>query len=210
MTPDELRAEIEAGAIDTVVLAFPDHYGRLMGKRLTGRFFLDTGLADGTHACDYLFTVDMEMEPVEGYDYANWDRGYGDFHMTPDLTTIRRCGWTNGAAIVMCNAHDDATHAPVPIAPRSILAEHVAAAEAAGFTAKGASELEFFIFRDSYRSAHERGTAIWNRPAGTSRTTTCSRVPASRTTSARRDGCSIAPGSMSRVRRAKRPSGSTS
>ena len=104
MTPDELRAEIETGAIDTVVLAFPDHYGRLMGKRLTGRFFLDAGMADGTHACDYLFTVDMEMEPVEGYDYANWNRGYGDFHMVPDLTTIRRCGWTDGVCEVQGQA----------------------------------------------------------------------------------------------------------
>ncbi|NND73806.1 MAG: glutamine synthetase [Ilumatobacter sp.] len=157
MSPDELRAEIEGGTIDTVVLAFPDHVGRLMGKRLDGRFFLDSGLRAGTHACDYLFTVDMEMEPVEGYAYANWERGYGDFHMAPDLATIRRCGWTEGAAIMLCDAHDNSTHEPVAIAPRSILARETAAAAELGLTAMGASELEFFIYRDSYRAAHAKG-----------------------------------------------------
>ncbi len=157
MSPDELRAEVDDGTIDTVVLAFPDHFGRLMGKRLDGRFFLDHALADGTHACDYLFTVDMDMEPVEGYAYANWQRGYGDFHMVPDVTTIRRCGWTDRTAIVMCDAHDNSTHDAITIAPRSILAAQLATAGEAGFTAMGASELEFFIYRDSYRAAHEKG-----------------------------------------------------
>ena len=125
MTPEELRSEIEAGRIDTVVMAFPDHYGRLMGKRFDGQFFLDSGLDHGTHACDYLFTVDMEMNPVSGYSYASWERGYGDFHMVPDLATIRPCGWTEGAAMVMCDAEDNTTHQPVAIAPRSVLRNQV-------------------------------------------------------------------------------------
>lgn len=157
MTPEELRSEIEAGRIDTVVMAFPDHYGRLMGKRFDGQFFLDSGLDHGTHACDYLFTVDMEMNPVSGYSYASWERGYGDFHMVPDLATIRPCGWTDRAAMVMCDAEDNATHQPVAIAPRSVLRNQVEAAAAKGLVAKGASELEFFLYRDSYRDASGKG-----------------------------------------------------
>lgn len=159
MTPDELRTEIDAGRIDTVVMAFPDHYGRLMGKRFDAGFFLETALDEGTHACDYLFTVDMEMNPVEGYAYASWQGGYGDFHMVPDLATIRPCGWTDGSALVMCDAHDNSTHLPVDIAPRSILRRQVDEAAAQGFVAKGASELEFFLYRDSYRAASGKGYA---------------------------------------------------
>jgi glutamine synthetase len=157
VSPDELRADIEAGLIDTVMVAFPDHYGRLMGKRFDARFFLDTALDEGTHACDYLFTVDMEMNPVEGYASASWERGYGDFHMVPDLATIRPCGSTDGVAIVMCDAQDNTTHLPVDIAPRSILRRQLDAAATLGLVAKGASELEFFIYRDSYRAAKHKG-----------------------------------------------------
>ncbi len=157
MSPDELRNHIEAGRIDTVVMAFPDPYGRLMGKRFDAQFFLDSGLDDGTHACDYLFTVDMEMNPVEGYAAASWERGYGDFHMVPDLATIRPCGWTNGAAIVMCDAQDNSTHKLIEVAPRSILRRQTDAAAALGFVANGASELEFFLYRDSYRAAKAKG-----------------------------------------------------
>jgi glutamine synthetase len=157
MSPEELRSQIEAGTIDTVVMAFPDPYGRLVGKRFDGQFFLDTALEGGTHACDYLFTVDMEMNPVEGYTYASWEKGYGDFHMVPDLTTIRPCGWTTGTAIILCDAADGKTHEPVDVAPRSILRRQTNAAAAMGFTAKGASELEFFLYRDSYRDANAKG-----------------------------------------------------
>jgi glutamine synthetase len=157
MTPDELKAAIEAGSIDTVVMAFPDHYGRLMGKRFDAGFFVDAGLTDGTHACDYLFTVDMEMEPIEGYRYANWKLGYGDFHLVPDTSTLRPCAWADRTAIVLCDAHDNTDHQPVSIAPRSILRRQVERAAGAGFAAMAASELEFFLFRDSYRDAHEKG-----------------------------------------------------
>ena len=90
MTPDELRAEVTSGAIDTVVVGFTDHFGRLMGKRFDAEFFVEDALDHGTHGCDYLLTVDMDMEPVEGYASANWERGYGDFHLVPDLATLRR------------------------------------------------------------------------------------------------------------------------
>jgi glutamine synthetase len=157
MTPDELKAAIEAGSVDTVVMAFPDHYGRLMGKRFDAGFFADAGLTDGTHACDYLFTVDMEMEPIEGYRYANWKLGYGDFHLVPDTSTLRPCAWADRTAIVLCDAHDNTDHQSVSIAPRSILRRQVERAAGAGFAAMAASELEFFLFRDSYRDAHEKG-----------------------------------------------------
>ena len=156
MNLDELRAHIATGDIDTVVVAFTDHYGRTLGKRFDAEFFLDS-LGSGSHACDYLLTVDMEMEPVDGYQYANWERGYGDFHLVADMSTLRRCGWAPNAAIVLCDIHDNPQHELVPVAPRSILRAQVDAAADAGFSVKAASELEFFLFRDSYREAHDKG-----------------------------------------------------
>jgi glutamine synthetase len=158
MTPDELREDVRAGAVDTVVVGFTDHYGRLMGKRLDAGFFLDVALAAGAHACDYLFTVDMEMEPVEGYAFANWSSGYGDVHLVPDLSTLRRCAWGDHTALVLCDVHD-AGHAEVAVAPRSILRRQVARAAELGFEVDAASELEFFLYRDTYREAQAKGYA---------------------------------------------------
>ena len=156
MTPEQLNEEIESGTIDTVVVAFTDHYGRTMGKRYDAQFFVDS-LDNGGHACDYLLTVDMEMEPVDGYAYANWERGYGDFHLVPDMATLRRCGWAPASAIVLCDVLDEATHLRVPVAPRSILQAQLDKATQAGFTAMAASELEFFLYRETYRDAHAKG-----------------------------------------------------
>jgi glutamine synthetase len=156
MTPGQLRDHVERGDIDTVVVAFTDHYGRTMGKRYDANFFLDS-LDAGSHACDYLLTADMEMEPVEGYAYANWERGYGDFHLVPDLATLRRCGWAPESAIVLCDVFDDSEHQLVPVAPRSILRAQLDKAAAFGVRAKTASELEFFLYRETYRSAHAKG-----------------------------------------------------
>jgi len=156
MTPDELRDQVTTGSIDTVIVAFTDHYGRTMGKRFDAAFFLES-IDDGTHGCDYLLTVDMEMEPVEGFASANWEQGYGDFHLVPDLSTLRPCGWASNSAIVLCDVVDDSAHVNVPVAPRSILLAQLAKANDAGFVAKAASELEFFLYRDSYRDAHAKG-----------------------------------------------------
>ncbi len=156
LTLEDLRVAVEADAIDTVVVGFTDHYGRLHGKRFDAEFFLDETHAAGTHGCDYLLTVDMEMEPVPGYRYANWELGYGDFHMVPDLTTLRVADWLPGTAIVLCDLVDDATHDLVPVAPRTILRRQVERAAAAGYHAKSASELEYYLYRDSYREAAER------------------------------------------------------
>ena len=165
MTPEELRELVASGEVDTVVVAFTDHYGRTLGKRFDADFFLEDALDHGTHGCDYLLTTDMEMEPIPGYASASWAQGYGDFHLVPDLTTLRRAGWTERTAIVLCDVVDDDAHAPVAVAPRSILAKQVARAAGLGFTAKAASELEFFLFDDTYREAHEKGYAGL-QPAG--------------------------------------------
>ncbi len=149
---DGLRQEVTDGSIDTVIMAFTDHYGRMMGKSLDASFFLDS-IDEGTHACDYLLTVDMEMNPVVGYASADWEQGYGDVHLVPDVATLRPAGWTTGTVIVLCDVVDQRVHAPVAVAPRTILRRAVDALAATGFTTAGASELEFFLFRSTYREA---------------------------------------------------------
>lgn len=165
VTPDELRTATDDGSIDTVVVGFTDHYGRLLGKRFDARFFVDTALTDGTHACDYLLTVDMEMEPVPGYEFASWELGYGDVHLVPDLTTLRRAAWTDGTALVLCDVVDDGTHELVDVAPRTILRRQVERLAEHGLTAMAASELEFFLFDETYRAAAAGGYANLT-PAG--------------------------------------------
>ncbi len=156
---DELVPAVEAGEIETVILAFCDHYGRLLGKRLDAEYFLEEAARQGTHACNYLLTTDMEMEPAPGYDFANWELGYGDFHLAPDLNTLRRASWLDGTAIVICDVEDESAHEPVSAAPRSILRRQLEAAAELGFSVNAASELEYYIYRDSYRQAHEKGYA---------------------------------------------------
>ena len=156
---DELTQWVAADEIDTVIIAFSDHYGRLLGKRLDAEYFLDTAARKGTHACDYLLTTDMEMEPLPGFDFANWERGYGDFHLAPDLATLRQASWLDATAIVICDLEDEAAHAPVAVAPRSILRRQLEAAAELGFSVNAASELEYYIFNESYRQAHDKAYA---------------------------------------------------
>jgi glutamine synthetase len=153
LTPEELAAD---GTIETVIVAFTDHYGRLVGKRFDAGFFTES-VGDGTHACDYLLTVDMEMHPVPGYRFASWELGYGDVHLVPDLSTLRRAGWVDRTAFVLCDVVDDEAHDRVAVAPRSILRRQVDRLAEHGLTAKAASELEFFLFDDTYCEAHAKG-----------------------------------------------------
>lgn len=153
LTVEALAAKVEADEIDTILVAFTDHYGRMHGKRYDAAFFVEEVAEHGTHGCDYLLTVDMEMEPVPGYRYANWELGYGDFHMVPDLATLRTADWLPGSALVICDLHDPRSHHPVDVAPRSILRRQIEAADALGYHAKAASELEYYLFEDSYRDA---------------------------------------------------------
>lgn len=150
----ELSDLVAAEAIDTVVVGFTDHYGRVHGKRIDAGFFLEEVHEHGTHGCNYLLTVDMEMEPVPGYRYANWELGYGDFHMVPDLSTLRVADWLDRTALVLCDLGDEAH--PVEVAPRSILRHQLTRASERGYSPKGASELEYFLYEDSYRAAAER------------------------------------------------------
>ncbi len=153
LTKDELTKRVSAQEIDTVLLVFTDHYGRFMGKRLDAEFFLDEAIKQGTHACDYLLTVDMEMEPVPGYRFANWEKGYGDFHLVPDLDTLRVASWLEKTAMVICDVEDEKGNRRVAQAPRSILRREIEKAAKIGFTAMAGSELEYYIFQNSYRDA---------------------------------------------------------
>jgi len=162
---DALEALVASEDVDTVLTAFTDHYGRVHGNRFTTRNFLDEVFEHGTHGCDYLLTVDMEMEPVPGYTYASWDLGYGDFHMVPDLSTLRVATWLDRTAFVLCDLEDPRTDDLVKVAPRTVLRRQLEAAAESGYTAKGASELEFFLFEDSYREAAEK-KYDGMRPAG--------------------------------------------
>jgi glutamine synthetase len=161
---DDLRRSVDDGRIDTVLLTFSDLYGRPLGKRLDARFFLENA-AQGTHVCDYLLTVDMNMDPVPGYQLASWERGYGDFHMVPDLATLRFASWLEKTALVLCDLAPRDSHALLAHAPRSILRRQVERASDMGFQAMAGSELEYYIFNQSYRQAAAAGYASLE-PAG--------------------------------------------
>ena len=155
MNVDLLVSAIGDGTVDTVVVAFPDLQGRLVGKRVTGHFFRDHVLADGIEACDYLLAVDVDMTPLPGYEFASWDRGYGDVVCRPDLGTLRVVPWLDATAIVLCDLFDE--HGDlVEVAPRRILQRQVERAAALGYSVMCGSELEFFLFRDSYEEAEAK------------------------------------------------------
>jgi glutamine synthetase len=156
LTLDELRKEVAAGTIDTVVAAMVDMQGRLVGKRFHADFFANGGHEE-THACNYLLGVDIEMEPVPGYKATSWQKGYGDFTLKPDLSTMRRTPWLPGTALVICDVLDHHTHEDVPHSPRGILKKQLKRLEAMKMKAYMASELEFFLFDDTYEQAFEKG-----------------------------------------------------
>jgi len=157
LTLDQLKQKASSGQIDTVITAFPDQYGRLMGKRCTAEFFIDTVAGGGMHACDYILTVDMEMDVVPGYKLASWEKGYGDFHCVPDFSTMRELTWLDRTALVLCDLENDKKHEPVAPAPRTMVKRQIERLKAAGFAAMGASELEYFIFDETYESAAQKG-----------------------------------------------------
>ena len=158
MTASELRAGVAAGDVETVMVMMHDLYGRPMGKLFDADFFLADALGHGTHACNYLAAVDMAMDPVDGYAGFGYAEGYGDFHLAPDLATLRACSWREKTALVQCDVRDGATGAPVAVAPRSVLRSQLDAVENAGLGgANVASELEYFIYADSYKAAHAKG-----------------------------------------------------
>src|SRR5258707_12354707 len=133
MSLQALKSKIKTGEIDTVVVAFPDVFGRLVGKRFTGQFFLQNVLDHGTHACSYLLTVNIEMEPMDGFKLANWEKGFGDFEMRPDLSTLRVLPWQPATALVICDLRDAGSR-PVKEAPRSLLQQQVDLLAGKGFS----------------------------------------------------------------------------
>jgi len=157
LTIEELQELARAGDVDTVLCMFTDLQGRFMGKRVLPDFFLEEVLgAEGLHACLYLLAIDMEMEPLPGYQYASWETGYGDFKMIPDLATLRWCPWIERTAMVLCDVADEETNEPVTVAPRQILKDQIAKAAAQGYQVKTGSELEFYLFKDSFDELAER------------------------------------------------------
>jgi glutamine synthetase len=156
LTLEELRTQVQAGEIDTVVLALTDMQGRLQGKRMTARHFLEEVAEHEAEGCNYLLAVDVEMNTVEGYDMASWAHGYGDFVMEPDLSTLRRIPWLPGTALCLADVkwHDGA---PVVASPRQILRRQVDRLAERGWSALAATELEFIVFRDTYEEAWRKG-----------------------------------------------------
>lgn len=157
LTYAELSELVATGDIDTVVVAFTDMQGRLLGKRLHAEFFVEEMEAEHpVEGCNYLLALEMEMDPVPGYEIASWEQGYGDFTITPDLATLRRIPWLEATALVLGDVgwHDGS---PVQPSPRQVLRAQIARAEELGLTPMVGSELEFFLLRETYTEAHQNG-----------------------------------------------------
>jgi len=140
-----------------VITAFPDLYGRLVGKRILGEFYLAEVAGHGMHACDYLLACDMEMDPTPGYAFTSWETGYGDFLARPDPASLREAAWCHDSALVLCDLHDAETGAPVEVAPRQVLRRQVERLAGRGLTAMMGSELEFYLYREPLEAARRKG-----------------------------------------------------
>ncbi|HEX9536589.1 MAG TPA: glutamine synthetase family protein [Streptosporangiaceae bacterium] len=156
LTLEQLRVEVGEGEIDTVVLAFTDMQGRLQGKRLAADYFLDDVVGHAVEGCNYLLAVDVEMNTVDGYAMSSWERGYGDFVLTPDMSTLRRIPWYEATALVLADLgwHDGA---PVVASPRQILKAQVDRMAERGWQAMVGTELEFIVYSTSYEDAQASG-----------------------------------------------------
>ena len=156
LTFDELKQAVLAGEIDTVIVAFADMAGQLVGKRFHAEHFVESAYEE-THACCYLLANDIDMEPVPGYAAASWGQGYGDFTLKPDMATLRRIPWLEATALVLCDVVDHHDHADIPHSPRAMLKAQIARLSAMGMKAFFASELEFYLFDESYEAIHAKG-----------------------------------------------------
>jgi glutamine synthetase len=150
-----LQSLVARDEVDTVLTVIPDNFGRLMGKRLVARFFLESAARHGLHACIYLFTVDMDMEPLPGFKLTSWERGYGDMKLVPDLSTMRLIPWLPRTALVFCDVYAEDGQ-PIEEAPRWILRRQVERAAAMGYTVKTAAELELYCFKESFSEARAK------------------------------------------------------
>ncbi len=155
LSREELGDLVERGEIETVLAVFPDMYGRLMGKRIMGSYFVDEVAQGGMHACDYLLACDMEMDVIPGYKYTSWETGYGDFHCVPDLSTLRRATWLPKTALVLCDLFDH-HEKPAEVSPRRMLQRQLERAREAGFMVMGGTEIELYVFDDSFAEARAK------------------------------------------------------
>jgi len=152
----DLKEAVSSGEIDTVLTCFVDMQGRLMGKRFHGVNFVEISFEE-THCCNYLLATDLEMATPDGYAASSWERGYGDYVMKPDLTTIRRVPWLENTAMVLCDILDHHNHLPISHSPRAILKKQIVRLKDLGFEAKMATELEFFLFEKSFDNIRKDG-----------------------------------------------------
>jgi glutamine synthetase len=155
LTFDQLKRAVADASIDTVLACAVDMQGRLVGKRFLGKYFAESA-HDETHGCNYLLANDIDMEPVPGYKAASWSKGYGDFVMKPDLSTIRHIPWLEKTALALCDLQDHHTHEDLPHSPRGILKRQVKRLTERGYLAYFASELEFYLFDETYESARAK------------------------------------------------------
>lgn len=155
MDLEELDVSVDNGSIDTVLLALTDMQGRLQGKRLHGRYFVDEVVANGSEGCNYLLAVDVDMNTVDGYEMSSWSSGYGDFVMRPDFSTLRRVPWQPGTALVLADLFTVAGE-PVYASPRQILQRQLERLAGHGLTAYAGTELEFVLYKDSYEQAFDK------------------------------------------------------
>ncbi|WP_227285129.1 glutamine synthetase family protein [Boseongicola sp. H5] len=146
---DDLKSRVAAGDIDTVLVCLVDMQGRLMGKRFHAAHFIASAWEE-THCCNYLLATDLEMATPGGYAATSWEKGYGDYVMKPDLSSLRPVPWLDGTAMVLCDVLDHHTHEEVPHSPRGVLKKQVKRLEAMGYQAMMATELEFFLFEKSF------------------------------------------------------------
>ena len=156
LTLEALERAVAAHSIDTVVLALADMEGRLVGKRLTARNFLESAVPHGAEFCEYVLATDVDMSPLQGYGLAGWNRGFGDFQLKPDLSTLRLLPWQPGTALVLADAYAESGE-PTQVSPRHILRRQLERLTGRGLTAQVGTELEFMIFRGSYREAWDAG-----------------------------------------------------
>jgi glutamine synthetase len=160
---EELRKQMADGVLDTLIVAFTDMQGRLMGKRVNGPAFLDGVIDHGAHFCTYLLGTDMEMNTPDGFSLMNWETGYGDWIAAPVWSTLRTLPWQEKTALVLSDTIDEETHEEIPVSPRTILKRQVAAAAAQGMAIKAGSEFEYYLLTDSYEDLYRKGFTIPER-----------------------------------------------
>ncbi|MEB6227756.1 glutamine synthetase family protein [Mammaliicoccus sciuri] len=157
ITKDQLLELVKSDNIDTIIMGFCDMQGRLMGKRITGEFILENDISEGTHFCNYLLGTNFTMDTNENFEFMNWDKGYGDYLAVPDLNTLKVIPWLEKTAIVFCDVYTVDGDEPISIAPRNILKKQIEKAEKLGFSPHMASELEFYLFNQSFAEINKKG-----------------------------------------------------